>query len=565
MENLRNTRGVKRKVLVVEDEYINREILSNILSREYDVHQAENGQDALEKLHSKDNNYSLILLDLIMPKMDGYEFLTVIREQEALNRIPIIVMTSEKDAEVKSIKLGAADFIPKPYDLPEVILARCERIIELSEGKKIIRSAEKDHLTDLYTKDFFFEYIKQIELLNARREVDAITLNIDHFHLVNELYGRKAGDQVLKMIAGILFGVLRTSEGIGCRSEADTFYIYCDHQDSYEEMTDQIQKELSELTHMPRVRLRIGVYQKVDKMVDAETWFGRAKLACDLIRGDFTRQISYYNDELHERAIFNERLIHDMEEAIRDKNLTVYYQPKYDVQGEEPRLKSAEALVRWKHPELGLINPSDFVPLFERNGLIRKLDSYVWAEAAAQVKSWRDEYGVTLPVSVNVSRIDIYDPLIEQKLLELLDEYELSPKDLLLEITESAYAENAKRLESVVESLREKGFVIELDDFGSGYSSLNMLTEISIDVLKMDMQFIRNMHIDQKSLKLVELIIDIAKYLKIPVVAEGVEEKSQVELLKKLGCEIIQGYYFSEPVPAEQFGAFIEKEKRESL
>ncbi|HCM92867.1 MAG TPA: diguanylate cyclase, partial [Lachnospiraceae bacterium] len=204
--------------------------------------------------------------------------------------------------------------------------------------------------------------------------------------------------------------------------------------------------------------------------------------------------------------------------------------------------------------------PGDFIPLFESNGLVQKLDHYVWEEAAAQVARWRDRYDFTLPVSVNVSRIDIYDPDLEDRLLSLLEKNSLTCSDLLLEITESAYSDNASRLIEVVNHLREKGFMIEMDDFGSGYSSLNMLTTIPIDVLKMDMQFVRYMLKDEKSLKLCELVMDISRFLDVPVVAEGVEEQAQYDMLKSMGCQIIQGYYFSRPLPAGEFDALIEKE-----
>ena len=286
----------------------------------------------------------------------------------------------------------------------------------------------------------------------------------------------------------------------------------------------------------------------------------RAKIACDRIRGDYTRRVAYYSKELSDRELYHERLINDINAGIENKDFVVYFQPKYAIQGVEPRLTSAEALIRWNHPELGMISPGDFIPLFESNGLIQKVDNYVWSEAARQIKAWKEENDYEIPVSVNVSRSDIDDPGLESNLLSILEQNGLAPDDLLLEITESAYSENADSLIEVVESLREKGFKIEMDDFGSGYSSLNMITTIPIDVLKMDMKFIKNMFKDEKSLKLVGLVMDIAKFLNVPVVAEGVEDEKQLITLKDIGCEIIQGYYFSRPVPAEEFEAFIQKE-----
>ena len=207
-----------------------------------------------------------------------------------------------------------------------------------------------------------------------------------------------------------------------------------------------------------------------------------------------------------------------------------------------------------------MINPGDFIPLFEGNGLVQKLDRFVWEKAGAQIADWKKKFGITIPVSVNVSRIDIYDPQLEENLFGILERNNLTTKEMLLEITESAYSDNAARLIEVINNLREEGFRIEMDDFGSGYSSLNMLTTIPIDVLKMDMKFVKNMLKDEKSLKLCELVMDISRFLEVPVVAEGVEEQAQLDKLKAMGCELIQGYYFSKPLPAEEFEELIRKE-----
>lgn len=551
---------LKRSVLIVDDEEINRMILGNILEENYEIFYAENGARALEILTERKVRFSLILMDLLMPVMDGFTLLGRIKQDDAMMNIPVIVMTSEKPAEVQSIKLGADDFIAKPYDMPEVILARCERIIGLYETRSVMRSAERDALTNLYTREFFKEYVRQIDGNKSIAEMDAIVLNIEHFHTVNELFGRHVGDEVLRKIADMLASIFDGSIWIGCRPNADYFYLYAEHRESYEDVFLGLQQELAQFSQIPRIRIRAGIFQNVDKLSAVEERFDHAKLACDRIRGDYTKNVSFYSKELNDIDLYHERLINDMDAAMKNKDLIVYYQPKYDVTTETPRLRSAEALIRWKHSELGMISPGDFIPLFESNGLIQKLDHYVWKEAASQIKKWREAYGKTVPVSVNVSRVDIYDTGLEKRLLDLVEENQLSPNELMLEITESAYADDAKGLTEAVEKLRERGFKIEMDDFGSGYSSLNMLTTIPIDVLKMDMKFIRNMNRDEKSRKLVELVVEIAEFLGVPLVAEGVEEAQQVETLRKMGCSIIQGYFFSKPVPPEEFEKFIKAE-----
>ena len=549
----------KRIVLVVDDEFINREMLGNILKNEYHVLYAENGRQAIEMVKEHSQTLSLILLDLLMPEMDGFEVLKALRADAELKRIPIIVATSEQTAEVKSLKMGAVDFIKKPYDAPEVVLARVSRIIELNEDKMIIQSAEKDELTDLFSKPFFYEYTQMMERYYPDWEMDAIVLNIDHFHLVNEIYGRSFGDQVLQLIADMIRDYLIEVEGMACRGEADTFYVYAMHQDTYTEFLYRILDGLEDLSKNPRIRLRMGIYSTPDREIDMERRFDRARIACNTLRGNYVKSIAYYDMNLHDKSIFSERLINDIHDALNQKQLQVYFQPKYDLQSDEPSLRSAEALIRWKHPEFGTVNPNDFVPLFEQNGLIQMLDYFVWKESAAQIRRWKDEYHVTVPVSVNVSRIDLYDPLLEDKILGILKEYDLTTKDLYLEITESAYADDAEQLIEVVEGLRQHGFIVEMDDFGSGYSSLNMLAMMPVDVLKLDMKFVRRAHEDEMSLKMIQLIIDIAHFLAVPVVAEGIELEEQYLLLKETGCTVGQGYYFSKPVPAEEFPKFFEK------
>ena len=550
---------LRRRILIVEDEPDNRNYLANMLQEDYDLSFAENGKDAL-RLLAEDSAFSLILLDLQMPTMGGVQFMNAFSASSQLTNIPVIVMAEESDFEIKSVQKWTSDFITKPFRMPEAILARCARIIELFENKALISNTEKDPISGLYTHDYFFEYLHQIEFLDRGTDRDAVVFNIEHFHLINEIYGRSLGDEILVRLGQCLQSMLASLNAIACRAGADVFYIYCVHQDDYKEILKTLQDTLSPFTSIRNIRIRMGVWQLVDRSLEPEAWFDRANNACERISGNFTTTLTYYNKELHGKHLYEEQLIRDIQEAIDKKHLAIYYQPKYDVSGQRPRLKSAEALIRWIHPTLGFINPGDFIPLFESNGLIQKVDHYVWNEAASQLRKWKDEFGLTVPVSVNVSRIDIYDPELEDRFCNILDRYKLTTDEYFLEITESAYSENADRLIAVLEELRKKGFHIEMDDFGSGYSSLSMLTALPIDILKIDMTFVRNMEKSAKNRKLVELIVDIAKFLKVPAVAEGVETKSQLEALKEMGCHVIQGFYFSKPVPSQDFATFIEAE-----
>ena len=549
----------RRQVLVVEDQELNRDILGMILEDDYDVLYAENGAEALDMIRANLETLSIVLLDLMMPVMDGFEVLERVRADEQMRRIPIIVLTAEKDAELRALQLGAADFITKPYDMHEVILARVGRIIELSEGRQLIRAAERDSLTGLYNWNFFFEYAEQIRRYHPHWNMDAIVIDIERFHSVNDFNGREFGDRILRALSDAIREFLRGTEGIACRKDADRFGIYCLHCEDYHAVLQFFQQKINEASSQVSVRLRMGVCPAFGG-VSLVLLFDRAHTACSSVRGSYKTHLMIYNEDMYKRELYSQRLLNDLRQAVEERQFRVFYQPKYDIQCDPPRLNSAEALVRWIHPELGFISPGDFIPLFERNGLIHVVDGYVWAEAAKQIARWREKFGMTVPLSVNVSRTEVFDPDLEKNLLRLVEDNGLSAKDIKLEVTESAYTDDANQLVAVIQQLRDRGFEIEMDDFGSGYSSLNTISTLPIDVLKMDMKFIQNIEENNRDFRLIELILDIAKYLNVPVVAEGVETEHQLRLLRDAGCDFVQGYYFSRPLPAADFENLIQKE-----
>ena len=546
-------------VLVVDDQEINRDSLEIILEDDYEIIYAENGKEAIDQMRGHANELSLVLLDLMMPVMNGFEVMEIVREDEQLKHIPIIVLTAEKSAELRALQMGAADFITKPFDMSEVILARVGRIIELSEGRQLISAAEHDRLTMLYSRNFFFEYANRLYHYHPELHLDAIVMNIEQFHTINALNGRDFGDDVLRLIGNEIRAFLGETQGIASRIEADRFDIYCLHQTDYRALLNRFQEKVSSLSRSTRIHLRMGV-KPWREGVEPILLFDRARTACNMVRGDYQNPLMIYDEDMRMRELLNSRLLNDLRPAVEERQFQVYYQPKYNIQVDPPRLSSAEALIRWKHPDLGMISPGSFVPLFEGNGLIGVVDNFVWQEAAKQIARWKEKYSFTLPVSVNLSRSDVFDPTLPGRLDRLVLDNGLSYKDLKLEVTESAYTDNAKQVLDVIKSLRNKGFEIEMDDFGSGYSSLNMLSDMPIDVLKMDMKFIRNIEESETDRRLVSLILDIARYLKVSVVAEGVETEKQLEILRNGKCDLVQGYYFSRPLPSEDFEKLIEKE-----
>ena len=393
----------RQNIMVIEDDPNCQEILQNVLEESYNITVVGNTQEALLLLMDAPTTYSLILLELELPDDACIEFLKQRSAQSFLQNIPVIVITGEGD-DNGCYKLGADEFIRKPLNSPDVILARCEHTMALYESKNLVQQTEKDKLTGLYTIDYFFEYLKQIMPLDMGSDRDAIVIDIEHFRLINEIYGRGVGDQILSQIGNYLQQTLATLNAIACRAGADVFYVYCIHQEDYGDLQEALQSMLAKVAKVNNIRIRIGVWQYVERNLDPESWFDRAKNACDRIGGNFTNSIAFYNSGLHSKHLREERLIRDIYDAIEHKDLKVYYQPKYAIQGDKPHLRSAEALIRWIHPSLGFINPGDFIPLFESNGLIQMVDNYVWNEAAAQIRRWKDEFDFTVPVSVNLSK-----------------------------------------------------------------------------------------------------------------------------------------------------------------
>ena len=556
----------RRLILVAEDEMINREILGEILRKDYEVLMACDGAQAMDMIRENRGRLSMVLLDILMPVKDGLEVLREMKADPALARIPVIVTTAERETEVESLSLGAIDFIPKPYPPVDVILARILRTIELSEDRDIIQSTERDELTGLYNREYFYRYAEQFDQYHPGEKMDALLLDVNHFHTLNERYGKSYGDEVLRKIGEQVSGMVSENRGIGCRLKADTFMVYCLHQDDYFCHMERVCAALQdEDAAGNRVRLRMGVYPDVDKSIDMERRFDRAKMAADTIKGNLTKTIGFYDSNMHDRELYAEQLIEAFPEAIEQNQFTVYYQPKFDVRPDIPVLSSAEALVRWNHPELGMISPGVFVPLFEENGLIQRLDSYVWRETARQIREWKDRLGYSIPVSVNVSRVDLYDPALLSTLKEILEDFALSGRDLFLEVTESAYTRDTAQIVEIVEELRNVGFRVEMDDFGTGYSSLNMISSLPIDALKLDMSFVRGAFCEGGNTHMLEVIIGISDYLSVPVIAEGVETQEQLHTLKELGCDYVQGYFFSKPVPSKDFEAFILQKEEADL
>ena len=462
----------KRQILIVDDEQVNRELLGYIAASNFDVLYASDGVSALKLMEENAHTLSLVLLDLNMPEMDGFQVMSKMMENEALKNLPVLVMTSEEDAEIDCLKLGAADFIAKPFRAPEVVIARMQRTIELYEDRTTIEATERDDLTGLFTRDYFFNYTAQYDMYHPDAKMDAISVNINNFHLINELYGREAGDNVLHHMGMYLLDLRDKTGATIARIEADQFLIYISSGVvNYEEISEDIDKHFDTFPDI-HVRVRSGIYRDVDKSIEMERRFDRAMQAANTIKDDYKVNIAYYDESIHQKRLFDMQLIDEFDEALEQGQFQLYFQPKYNIEGETPFLTSAETLIRWAHPVRGMISPGVFIPLFESNGLITKLDFWIWKKAIQCIADWKKKYNKDITLSINISRVDLYNHNLVSYLEDNLEEYGVSKDQVYLEITESAYSEETNQLVNVVDKLRGDGFKIEMDDFGTGYSSL---------------------------------------------------------------------------------------------
>lgn len=542
----------KKKILIVEDNLINRMMLSSILSGQYEVLEAENGLEALSVLGQWGEAIAIILLDIRMPVMDGYEFLARFKAEPAYSSIPVIVTTQSDDEadEVNALSHGATDFVSKPYKA-QIILHRVASIISLRESAALINLVQYDRLTGLYGKEFFYRKAREILRQNPDKAYDIICSDVENFKLVNDVLGTEAGDRLLCGIAG-LYRRFVGDLGICGRFNADQFACLVEHKEDYtEEMFQEAAFEVNRLPGAQNIVMKWGVYPVEDRGISVEQMCDRALMSACGIKGQYGKFFAMYDDALRSRLLREQAIKDSMECALESGQFEIYIQPQYRVR--DNGLVGGEVLIRWNHPEWGLQPPAVFIPLFEKNGFITRLDRYVWEQACATIKKW-DEAGYPLiPLSVNVSRADIYNVDLPGTMTGLIEKYGLAPSRIHLEITESAYTEDMERIVDTVRNLRELGFIVEMDDFGSGYSSLNMLNEMPIDVLKLDMKFIQNETAKQGGRGILFFIVGLARWMNLNVVAEGVETWEQLEHLRKIGCDYVQGYYFARPMRVKDF------------
>ena len=431
---------------------------------------------------------------------------------------------------------------------------RLKQVLDkVRQANDTIAILERDELTEFYRAFAFYQKVQDVLDQSENQEFDIIILDISRFKLINETFGRKAGDTLLQNLALFLVGLENAEKGIFARASADTFFLFMPEElHYYIYLSEQVSAFFKNYPLPIHVQEKIGVY-KVNKNtgISVEQMCDRACLALDTQVFQNDSGIAFYDQKLHDALLMEHQLLDCVPEALRKHQFRLYLQPKFDmVTGE---VTGAEALIRWVHPEMGLIPPDRFIPLLEKEGGIYEVDRYIWEEACKILHQRQKNGQKKLPISVNVARSDLYQTNLLPVVLSLLEKYELSAPDLHLEILERAYVNDSKHIFEILTSLREHGLFIEMDDFGTGESSLSMVAEMPIDLLKLDRQFLVSSIKNTRQIEVIRFIINLAKTLDVNVIAEGVETKEQAELLCSMGCRYAQGYYYGRPEPAEKF------------
>lgn len=536
-------------ILICEDNEIQRELLVTYLKEYYDILEAADGKEAWELIQQHHGRISAILTNLVMPNGSGYELLEQIQNNPNLQTMLVIVMADNNDleAEEKCLKLGAVNFIVKPVR-PDIVKLRIDNIMQICHSIRSLQEIEMDELTGVYSRNAFLYHVKQMIDANPDIEFDVLAWDIENFKNINLTYGSEVGDELLRASAEFMKNNI-TNELCG-RIGSDVFAVLYPNSDEteIEQTTKDLIKTFVKQAPVANLKLKCGIYQKVDRSLSAMQICSRARLAIDSIKHDHSRCVAMFGGSISQKLMKSQRYESLFDGAIENKEFKVYYQPQYSPYTQ--KIVGAEALVRWEH-EGKLLPPGEFLPSFEENRLIIRLDEYVFRSVCEYQRQRKERNQAQIPISVNISRQSLYQADLVEKTQEIMRENGLEPSDIPLEITESA-AIGGEDIKPLADMLTNAGFSLHMDDFGTGQSSLSDLNTLSFDVLKLDKSLIDHIG-DKKGEMLLSYIVALSRELNVRLIAEGVESKEQVEFLQKNHCDMIQGYYYSKPLPQEEF------------
>lgn len=410
---------------------------------------------------------------------------------------------------------------------------------------------ETDRLTGIPNRIRFYDFT-QAAIQDLRQTYAIVVFDVERLKSINDIYGITQGDEALKHVANVLKELYGEQKNYA-RLHSDVFAFYMTYRNKGDiiKEIEKIRKRIHANSFPFDIITKFGIYLVVDRSVPVNLMCDRAMMAERTVKGNIMRFCAFYDEHFRDEMLRAGQIEKDMERALKDKEYVMYLQPKYRLS--DNSMCGAEVLCRWEHPDKGLIPPNDFIPLFEKNGFILKLDEYMWEEACKTIRKWIDEKKEPIPISVNISRYHLQHNDLERVLMHLIDKYQLTPEMLNLEITESLFLDNPEEMNRALARLQDLGFKLEVDDFGSGFSSLNLIRNISVDTIKIDKEFLDSEIATEKGKIVVNHTIDMAKDLHLQVIAEGVETKEHVDFLKESHCDVAQGFFFAKPMPLPEF------------
>ncbi|RDH84789.1 MAG: hypothetical protein DIZ80_04805 [endosymbiont of Galathealinum brachiosum] len=547
-------------ILIADDDPSMRLVLRHSMEQSgYHVIEAANGLEALQAAIRQIPD--LILMDAVMPEMDGFRATEEIKKITDCTDTPILMATSLDDDRsiARAFEVGACDYVTKPFNW-SVLKHRTSRMLFAADAERKIRHlAYHDALTGLPNRMLFMDRIDQA-ISRAQREKGQFALlflDIDHFKVINDSMGHAAGDQLLNVVSQRLIEVLRKTDTIA-RLGGDEFTIIIEDLEEAESVVLVAKNILAMLDKPVQVNekevhiggsIGIALYPQDGEnfgtlLKHSDTAMYRAK---ELGRQTF----QFYADEMSQKAMQRLDLENQIRSALKNEEFTVYYQPKVNLVSGQ--CQGMEALVRWQHPEKGIITPDDFIPLAEETGLIIQLDEWVMRTACDQFKKWKSAGYPINNLSVNVSARHFKEGGLLKHCKKVLDDIDISPKFIEIELTESALVDNYKSAKEILTEIHQMGIRIALDDFGTGYASMSYLKEFPFDTVKLDRSFVQGLPDNVEDAAIVKAMIQLAEALKLNMVAEGVETEQQKYFLADHCCAYGQGYLWSKPIPAEEF------------
>ena len=561
-------------ILVVDDEPDNFDVIETLLSAQnYQLHYAASGQSAIASLDTFEPD--LILLDVMMPGMDGIEVCQRIKAMPQWESVPIIVvtaLTTKKDL-AQCLTAGADDFISKPVNSLE-LTARVRSMLRIRQQYQQLatfnarleatvqqRTAElqtmifEDGLTALPSRTFLVQKLAEL-LQSGESSFAVVCLDCDQFKLVNGSFGHAIGDQLLIAIAERLRQHLRPGDVLARMGEDEFCFLLHQIEDavalepfiqtilrSFNAPFSVVNCEIFMTACMGISLSNHAAGQSEELLQDADTAMYQAKL-----RGKGSYQI--FDRQMH-LAMFNRLMLeNDLQRSLEQQEFVLYYQPIVHLQTQ--KLAGFEALLRWQHPERGMVSPGEFIPCMETTGLIVPVGMLVFKQACQQLRSWQQQGWTEITMSVNLSVRQFACPTLLADIDRVLSETAINPGYLKLEITESAIMDNAEMAIALTKELRSRQIQISIDDFGTGYCSLGYLHHFPVDTLKIDRCFVNQIQGGNRNYQVVNTIIALSNQLELAVIAEGIETTQQLEWLQQLGCQFGQGYLFSKPLPAAE-------------